>query len=201
MRAVRGFDRPAIQWLFVALACGLVVAGALATLALWRTRGELAALHAERLQARTAVQTLEARVAREAAARESLALELARLRGSAAAVAAPPTLTMLPADTRAAVPPPAAVDAPGAAVAIELRLMLPTGSPMSPGPYHITLRHWSTGEVLWTRADIPPGRVNGRPAAVALITGDLLRPGSYEFLLRTAAVTGAEIASYELSVR
>jgi hypothetical protein len=203
MRAVSGFERPAIQWLFVALAVVLIVLGGAVTLALWRTRADIETLRAANLQARVDQQAIEARLARETAARESLSLELARLRGSAAAVSAPPTLTLQPLRSRGSLPPPATVEAPGAALVIELRLLLPAGGRVHPGPYAIALRDWSGGDVLWTRGRVPQGRVDGRPAVVALMSGDVLRSGAFEITVTAADGSGArvDVAAYEVTVR
>jgi len=52
MRPVRGFDRPALQWLFVVLALVLIVVAAAEGTAVLRARRDIAALRAADLERR-----------------------------------------------------------------------------------------------------------------------------------------------------
>ena len=205
MRRVSGFERPAVQWIFIALAVVLIVLVAGEAVVVRRQRAELNALRADNLNARLERQQLEIRFAREQSAREALSMEVARLRGSAAApAAAPPTLalTLTPLTTRAATPPAPSVEPPSAGEVIDLRLVLPRGAAARAKTCTVTVRRWSTGEVVWTRGGLPLTTVDGRPAVVARTTGDVLAVGSYEILLTATAGAGPsiDIAAYEVSV-
>jgi hypothetical protein len=202
MRPVGGFDRPVLQWLFVALGLALILAAAAEAVGLRRARTQIEALRAADLNRRLERQQLEARVAREQAARESLTLEIARLRGGNAAGGAPtPTLTLTPLKTRGATPPPPTVAVPAPAQAIELRLVL-GAAPQRAKSYAITLRRWSGGEVVWSRGGLEALTVEGKPMVTARITGDVLTAGAYELALtaNTPEGSAADVASYELAV-
>lgn len=204
MRPVRGFDRPALQWLFVALGIVLVGVAAAASAGLWRARAEAGTLRARELDARIERQRLELQMARERSAREALSLEVSRLRGGrGAADLGRRTLTVIPLTTRGAVPPAPSVDAPPPLEVIELRLVLPRTPDRAVKRYAVELRSWSGGETLWARSNLSAATIDGRGTVTARITGDLLAPGAYEFAL--TGMTGEnktiEVASYEVAVR
>lgn len=202
MRPVSGFDRPVLQWLFVALGIALVLAAAAEAIGLRRARAQIEALHAVDLNGRLERHQLETRVAREQAARESLTLEVARLRGGSAVEAATtPTLTLAPLKTRGATPPPPTVAVPAPAQTIELRLVL-DAAPRRVKRYAITLRRWSEGEVVWSRSGLAASTIEGRHIVTARITGDVLTAGAYELALTadTPESPTADVASYELAV-
>lgn len=204
MRPVSGFDRPVLQWLFVVLGTALVLAAAAEAIGLRRARAQIEALHVADLNGRLERQALEMRIAREQSAREALALEVSRLRGTALpAGATVPTLTLSPLKSRGASPPEPTVDAPAAPVAIELRLMLPRAPDRGVKTYTVALRRWSGGEQVWSRGALTGTKIDGRPAVTAPITGDVLTPGAYEILLTAISADGksSEVASYEVAVR
>lgn len=199
MRPVSGFDRPVVQWLFVALGVALVIAAAAEAIGLRRTAAQIEALRAADLNGRIERQQLEARVAREQAARESLSLELARAGGRAVAPALA-TLTLTPLTKRGATPPAPTVAPPAPDQTIELRLVLDAGARGSAKRYAIALRRWSGGEVVWSRGGLSMTTVDGRLMVTARITGDVLTAGSYEIALSAGGSDNADVASYELSV-
>ena len=203
MRPVSGFDRPGLQWLFVALAVVLVGLVAAETVGLRRLRGQVESLHASDLNARVEREQLQARIAREQSAREAFSLEAARLRGGSHAGASQPMLTLSPLTRRGATPPDPTVERPGENQAIQLRLLLPPG-PVSRGSnYTVTARAWSGGETIWSRGGLAASTVDGRAMVTAFITGDVFAPGAYEIALTTLSSDKkvADVAAYEIAVR
>lgn len=205
MRPVSGFERPVVQWLFVALSFLLIV---VAGSAAWTARR--ASVTADSLQAmddaeRIERERLEAQLARERSTREALALELERVRAGAAVEPARmlPTLTLTPLKTRGAQPPAASVSAQHATQVIELRLILPAGVDKTLSKFEVVMRDWSAGTVVWSRGGVTASPVDGQRAATAFITGDILRQGAYELLLGGVDGSGQkqEVAAYEIAVR
>jgi hypothetical protein len=200
MRAVRGFERPILQWIFVALGAALVVAAGGEAVALRRARSTIELLRAADLNARIERQQIEARLAREQSARESFALEVARMRGHATSPSEP-TLTLSPIRVRRATPPDPTVRAPAPAQPIQLRLLLPKGRADAARRYAVALRSWSGGRVVWLRSDLSATTVDGQPAVITRLTGDALTPGAYEIALTdVTADQPAEIAFYEITI-
>jgi hypothetical protein len=199
MRPVSGFERPIVQWIFVALGVVLIVVAAAEAVALRRGRAQAESLRAAQLNERIQREQIEKRLTHEQATREALTLELARVRGGALTPATQPTLTLTPLTRRGAQPPDATVAQPAAAQSIQLRLVLPAGRVASTARYTIALRTWSGGETIWQRSGITGSTVDGKPMVAAFITGDVLSPGAYEVALTSAP--GGEIAAYEVGVR
>ena len=202
MRAVRGFERPAVQWIFLALAFVLIaLVASLATNAR-RSSSIIRDLRARETDDRRTREQLEARLAREQAMREALALELARLRAGGPGLAgssAPPTLTLQPLRARDATPPPPTMDALAPAQVIELRLLLPkTAATSAARVYELTVRDWVTGQTRLARAGVKPSRIDGALAVTAYVPGDVFAAGSYEVILRSGQT---ELATYEIPVR
>lgn len=201
MKAVRGLERPGLQWLFVVLGLLLVALVAGEAVALRRLHATLEGLRAADLNGRLERERLERWVAQEQSARESFALEAARQRGVATA-APEPTLTLAPVTLRRPTPPEPSVAAPPPAQSIQLRLVI-AGKRADPSRrYAASLRSWSGGEVRWCRGDLRAAEVDGRPTVVARVTGDVLAPGPYEILLTDVSAPNApiEAAAYEVSV-
>lgn len=196
MRGVSGLERPAIQWTFVVCGVALIGISTWTGVALVRARRAIEVARAEAQQASLDREQTEASLARERAARESYMLQLGRER-RAAAPAASPTLTLTPVKTRSARGPELAVPSTAAAV-VQLRLVLPPRSALD-RPFAITLRSWTSGEVLWSRASLRAGDANGKPAVVANLASDVLTPGPYELLL-TSGTPPSEVAAYEVSI-
>lgn len=205
MRPVHGFDRPALQWLFVALAIVLI---AVAATAAWHARRSAAA--AARLEdvdghARLENQRLDAQLARERSTREALALELSRLRagGEAELPRTMPTLTLTPSTDRGATPPAATVTAQHGTQVVELRLVLPPRSDKPYTRFEAVLREWTGGDTLWLRGGLVAATIDSRPTVTALITGDVLRAGAYEVIVSGISREGSkdEVATYEFSVK
>jgi hypothetical protein len=202
MRPVRGFDRPVLQWAFVAIGLLLVAVAAGEAVGLRRAQSMIAALRAADLNARSERQQLDTRLAREQAARESFALELGRVRGASAASTPEPTLTLAPLSVRRATPPEATVAIPGPAQSIVLRLLLPGGRVPSPKRYAVALRTWTKGDIVWSRSDLQTASVEGKAAVTARLTGDVLAAGAYEVRLTDVTQDGVpvDVAFYELAV-
>ena len=201
MRPVSGFDRPAVQWLFMVLGIALIGVAGGETLVLLRARAEIRSLRAESLNDRSAREQLEARAAREQSARESLSLELARQRGATAAVTQP-TLTLAPLRKRGAQPPDPTVTKPADSQAIQLRLVLPTSPEPPDARYSIVVRTWTGGATVWSREGVTMSTVDHKRMVTAFITGDVFTPGAYEIALtRHAGETTAEVSSYEVGIR
>jgi hypothetical protein len=201
MRPVSGFERPFVQWIFVALGVVLVAAAAGEAVGLLRARAQIANLRAANLNDRVQQEQLAQRLTREQATREALALELARARTGASTTGGPATLTLTPLTHRGVQPPAASVSQPPAAEPIQLRLLLPAGRAMPSTRYSITVRTWSGGEMIWQRAGLVATTVDGQPMIAAFITGDVLATGAYEVILNTAGDRAVEIATYEIGVR
>jgi hypothetical protein len=204
VRPIRGFDRPLLQWFFVALGIALIAIVAAESIALRRARIEREDLRRTALDARVEREQTEFRLAHEQSAREALSLEVGRLRGGRGQASAPqPTLTLTASTKKGALPPSATVDPPPAAETIELRLMLPRPHGIDVRTFAVALRSWSGGETLWSRSGLTASPLDGREAVTARITGDVLAPGAYEIALTgvTTDHTSVEIASYEVAVR
>jgi hypothetical protein len=201
MRPVKGFEQPVLQWMFVAAGAALVVVAAGEAVALRRMHGAVEVLRAADLNARVERQQLELRLTREQAARESFAL--AAQRGSdRAADARESTLTLSAITVRRPTPADPTVLAPLPEQSIVLRLILPGGRADSGRRYAVALRGWSGGRVLWSRSDLRASAIEGKAAVTARITGDILRPGAYEFALTevTTEDTPADLAFYEVTI-
>lgn len=202
MRPVSGFDRPGLQWLFVALGVVLMSVAAAEGVALLRLRGQIETLRASDLNSRIELDGLRAQTAREQATREALTLELARQRSSGDAVRQP-TLTLSPLIKRGAQPPDPTVAKPADHQSIQLRLVLPARSEATDARYSIAIRTWSGGETVWSRGGLITTTVDGKRMVAAFITGDVFAPGAYEIALTrmTGASAAVDVASYEVAVR
>jgi hypothetical protein len=201
MRQVSGFERPMVQWLFVALGVVLVAVAASEAVALRRARAEVETVRAADLSSRIEADRLREQLSREQAARESFSLELARQRG-AAAPATQPTLTLSPLTSRGAQPPDPTVVKPADTQLIQLRLILPPSAKSDSAHYRIAIRTWSGGDAVWSRSGLTMSTVENRRMVTAFITGDVLAPGAYEIALATdGADKSAEVAAYEVGVR
>ncbi len=202
MRPVSGLERPGLQWLFVALGIVLVLVAVGEGAALLRARTEIASLRAADLNARLEFDKLSAQAARDRAAREAVALQLARQHGTGAPVTQP-TLTLSPLIKRGAEPPDPTVAKPADHQAIQLRLLLPGRTETRDARYSIAIRTWSGGDTVWSRSALTAATVDDKRMVTALITGDVFAPGAYEIAL-TRVVGGAspaEVASYEVAIR
>jgi hypothetical protein len=195
VRPISGFDRPAIQWLFAFCGVALIATCVATGVAVVRMRRTVEESRREAAQARNDRQQVEASLARERSTREALRLELGRER-TAAAPQLPPTLTLEPVKGRSPRGPEIAVPQTTAPV-VELRLLLPPGTP--DGPFTVTTRSWSTGVVAWVRAGLSAGVADRRPAIVIPITSDVLAPGPYEIVL-SAGLPSKDVTTYEYSV-
>ena len=194
MRPISGFDRPAVQWIFALCGIALIAACAATGVALVRMRRTAEEARRAALQAQIDRDQVEAGLARERSTRESLTLQLGKER-SAARVPTP-TLTLSPVTAKSTRGPEIAVPQTDSPV-VELRLLLPRGAPA--GPFTVTARSWTTGEVAWVRAGLTAGVADRRPAIVIPITSDVLAPGPYEFVL-TAGAPPKPIVTYEVAV-
>jgi hypothetical protein len=201
MRSVSGFERPALQWLFVGIALVLIGVAAAEGVALMRLRAQVAAARAAELNSRIELDQSRAQTAREQASREALTLELARQRGSGAPPTQP-TLTLSPSITRSAQPPEATVAKPAENQSIQLRLVLPAHTESADARYTIVIRTWSGGEMIWSRGNLGASTVDKKGMVTAFISGDVFAPGAYEVVLTRAAGSGgpADVASYEIAV-
>lgn len=201
MRQVSGFERPVVQWLFVASSVVLIGVAASEAVALRRARTQIDSLRAADLNARIEQERLQAQVAREQAARESLTLQMARQRGTGAPVVQP-TLTLSPLTRRGAQPPEPTVVKPAENQVIQLRLLLPTSARSDVPRYRIAVRLWSGGDAVWSRGGLTMSTVDRQRMVTAFISGDVLSPGAYEVALMTdAADKSADVAAYEVGVR
>jgi hypothetical protein len=205
MRPISGFERPLVQWLFVALSIILV---ATAGGAAWVARHANVAADAARAaeeSGRLERQQLDAQLARERSSREALALEVARQRESGIEPArVMPTLTLTPLATRGATPPAAtakSATAQDATQLIELRLVLPAEAPNR--RFDIVLRDWSSGDVVWSRSGLASSRIDRQLMVTAFVAGDVFRPGAYELLVTAANAAGQkeEVAAYEIAFK
>jgi hypothetical protein len=203
MRPVSGFDRPGLQWLFIALGIVLVIVAVIEAVGLRRLRHENATLRAADRDGRIERQELQAKAAREQSAREALSLQIARLRGGTRAGVSGPTLTLSPLLKRGPSPPEPTVELPSESQPIQLRLLLPRGQSASAATYVVVVRTWSGGEMVWSRGGVRASTVEGQPMVTAFITGDVFAPGVYEVTLATRAPDGKEsdVAAYEVAVR
>jgi hypothetical protein len=201
MRPVSGFERAGLQWLFVGLGIVLIVVAALEGAALVRARTQIATLRAADLDARIELDKLSAQAARDQAARESLALQLARQRGAGAAVTHP-TLTLSPLNKRGAQPPDPTVAKPADHQSIQLRLRLPARAEPPEARYTIVIRTWSGGDVVWSRGGLTATTLDDTRMVPAFITGDVFAPGAYEIALTRTAGGGnpTDVASYEIAI-
>jgi hypothetical protein len=202
MRPVSGFDRPALQWLFVILGAVLVVVAVMEAVGLRRLRNEIAVVRASELNARREREQIERREAHERSGREALSLEIARLRGAARPGASPPTLTLSPLTARGATPPAPSVDKIPESQSVQLRLLLPAGRAAQVANYAIVVRSWSGGDTIWSRGGLRASRVDERPMVTAFITGDVFQPGAYEVALTSMSPDGKgiDVAAYEVAV-
>lgn len=191
-----GLERPGIQWTFVVCGVALIGISTWTGVALVRARRAIAVARAEAQQAGLDREQTEASLARERAARESFMLQLGRER-QAAALPSTPTLTLTPVKTRSGRGPELAVPSTLAPV-VQLRLVLPPRTSLD-RPFAITLRSWTSGEVLWSRGSLRAGEANGKPAVIANLASDVLAPGPYELLL-TTGTPPSEVAVYEVSI-
>ena len=207
VQPLKGFEKPLLQWAVVAASVVLVVLLASATLSLRRAQNELRAAGEAQRACEGDLRAVEEQLSKERAAREAFSLELARVRAqqgsSATAIADVPTLTLVPPADRKPVPPAPALAAPEPALSIQLRLLLPPNVNLKQREFQIAARDWSTGRELWSTAHAASGMVDGRRAAIAHVTGEMLKPGSYELVITASGDSGTApepIASYELTV-
>jgi hypothetical protein len=200
MRQVSGFERPGVQWLFVALGLVLIGVAASEAVALRRAHTQIEGLRAADLNARIEQVRLQAQVAREQSARESLSLQLARHAGTGTP-AVQPTLTLSPLVKRGAQPPDSTVVKPADNQLIQLRLLLPAAAKAEAPQYRIAVRLWSGGDAVWSRGGLTISTVENTRMVTAFISGDVLSPGAYEIALTTdAADKSTDVAAYELGV-
>lgn len=202
MRPVRGFERPALQWLFVILGGLLMVIAAMEAVGLRRLRSDIATLRASDLSARIEREEMHTREAQLRSAREALSLEVARLRGGAQAGASYPTLTLAPLTKRGAAPPAPTVDKIPESQPVQLRLLLPAGRTAAPANYAIVVRTWWGGETIWSRGALRGSTIDARPMVAAFVTGDVFPPGAYEIALTTVSPEGKgiDVAAYEIAI-
>ena len=201
MRPVPGFDRPLLQWIFVALGVALVAIATLEAIGLRRSRAAVEQLRVATLNGRLEREQLERRLSREQSARESFALEVDRLRGSVAPPHGEPTLTLTPLTARRPTPPDGTVTAPAPLQSIQLRLLLPERRLNPSSRYSVAVRSWSSGVGIWSRGELAPSAVDGRAAVVCRVSGDVLAPGAYEIAVsETTAGSSHEVAFYEVGV-
>jgi hypothetical protein len=202
MRPVSGFERPSLQWLFVALGAALVVIAAAEAVGLRRARGQMDALRVADLNARIERQQLEARSARDQAAREALSMEMGRLRAGQPR-ASQPTLTLSPLIERGARPPDATVERPAENQVIQLRLLLPPGRAAHASSYTVSVRTWAGGDIIWSRGGLALSTGDNRPMVTAFVTGDVFASGAYEIALTGVGPDNkpVDVAAYEIAVR
>ena len=201
MRAIRGFDRPALQWTFVAIAIILIALAASLAVAVRRLSGTVRELRAAQLQDRVDRERLQGQLAREQSTREALTLELGRVRAGLAGGDAhrdAPTLTLQPLHRREAAPPAPTMDAPPPARTIELRLVLPRHADPKLAPFDLSVRDWVTGQARLARGGLKASPLGGGHAVTAYVPGDVFASGSHEVILRSGQ---SEIATYEITVR
>jgi hypothetical protein len=207
VRPVKGFERPLLQWMVVA-GCVLLVAMLVsATLSVRRTTAQVGELLESQRVCRSEQDALHAQLAKERAAREAFSLELARVRAQQGSEdtkpAETPSLTLVPPKDRGAVPPGESLVAPERGQTIQLRLLLPPKVAVKNGAFQVAARDWSTGLAMWSTAAATTDTVDGRRAVVAHVTGEMLRPGSYEVTVTGAGSAGEApepIAIYEVTV-
>lgn len=205
MRPVSGFERPIVQWLFVALSIVLIVLAGGAAWVARQAKTSSDTLQASNDGARIERERLDAQLARERSSREALTLELERVRAGAA-IETPrvlPTLTLTPLKARGPKPPEPSVAAQHMTQVIEVRLMLPPQAGKPPATFEVVMRDWSNGALIWSRGGLQASAVDGQRAVTAFITGDVLRPGVYELLLSGGDPAGqrTDVAAYEIAVK
>ncbi|HEX5475691.1 MAG TPA: hypothetical protein VFX12_13610 [Vicinamibacterales bacterium] len=196
MRGVSGFDRPAVQWTFVAVGIGLIAVAVWAGVALRRGQRTIQAMRAEVLQAQVDRDQIDAALQRERATREALRLQLGRER-TAVEDLATPTLTLSPV-ARPSPNGPELTVPPTSAPVVDLRLLLPPHAPQ--GTFTVRLRSWTGGDVLWLRAGLRQGTADNRPAVIAPLATDVFVPGTYEIRLTTGGATPTDVAVYEVAI-
>jgi hypothetical protein len=207
---MRGFERPRVQWMVIGL-CGVLTVMLTAATVRMRTLQDLLRKADQVIGVNEKQrQTLERDLAREQSAREALAVELARVRsGSASTAGGGPgagtrsTLTVDPLVKRSGSPPEKNIDAQTPDTIVELRLLLPEKTRTGLKELQITARDWSTGSVRWSIATVRIASATGRRAALAYVTGEMLAPGAYEFVLAPVGEGGPQpdpIAAYELGI-
>ena len=206
---MRGFERPRVQWMVIGL-CALLTTLLVAATVRLRTLQDLLR-KADQVMSMNEKeqQTLERDLARERSAREALALELGRVRsgsaagGGGAGAGTPSTLTLDPLVKRSGSPPEVNINAPTADMVVELRLLLPDKARTDLKELQITARDWSTGTVRWSIGSVRLSSAEGRRAALAYVTGEMLAPGAYEFVLAPVGEGGPQpdpVAAYELGI-
>jgi hypothetical protein len=209
MRGVRGFEKPGIQWTVIALGIALTILLVTATARirtlqdLLRRTDQVMSTEGKRRE------TLERDLARERSTREAFALELARVRngagpaGSGPAAAGPPTLTLDPVRERSGSPPAVNIDSPPLDTVVELRLLLPDKASSELKQLNLTARDWTTGAVRWSLGGVRVATADGRRAAVAHVSGEMVAAGVFEFVLAPVGDGGPQpesVAAYELGV-
>jgi hypothetical protein len=203
MRPLSGFERPLIQWLFVALSVVLIATAGGAAWMAGRARAATQQARAAEESGRFERQQLDAQLARERSAREALALELTRQRQSGAErTAVIPTLTLTPLAVRGTTPPEPSATAQHATQVIELRLVLPSSGKRYTG-FDVALRDWSTGLVVWSRGGLKAATIDGQSVMTTYVTGEMFRPGAYEVLVSGQMPEGKkeDVASYEITFK
>jgi hypothetical protein len=209
VRRVRGFEKPGIQWTVIALGIALMILLVAATVRI-RTLQDLLR-RADQVMSTEGKrrETLERDLARERSTREALALELARVRSGAAcggsgdAAAGPPTLTLDPVRERSGSPPAVNIDSADPDTVVELRLLLPDTASSELKQLNLTARDWTTGAVRWSLGAVRVATADGRRAAVAQVSGEMIAPGVFEFVLAPVGEGGPQpeaVAAYELAV-
>jgi hypothetical protein len=201
MRPVSGFERPGLQWLFIVFGVVLIAVAATEAVALRRARSELTSLRTADLNERVELDRVHAEAARERAAREAFALQLARERRGSAAPAQP-TLTLSPLVKRGAQPPDPTVGKPADEESIQLRLLLPRAKEPAGARYTIVIRRWSGGDTVWSRSGLAFTTIDNTPMVASFITGDVFVPGPYEIALtRGSGEKAVDVAAYEVAIR
>ena len=203
MRPISGFERPVLQWLFVALSVILIAVAARAAWVARRAIADAAFARSTEAGGRLERQRLDAQLARERSAREALTLDLARTRdGNAESARLMPTLTLEPLTTRGASPPEPTVSTQHATQVIELRLVLPAAA-RPHTRFEVVLREWTTGRLVWSRGGLSPSTVGRQSMLATFVTGDLFRPGAYEVLVSGVGSDGQTtgIASYDVAFK
>lgn len=203
MRPISGFERPLIQWLFVALSIVLIATVGGAAWVARRANAAADLARAAEQNGRFERQQLDAQLARERSSREALSLQLTRQRESGAEpTGVMPTLTLTPLTVRGATPPEPSVTAQHATQVIELRLVLPSSARRYTA-FDIALRDWSTGHDVWSRGGLIATTIDRQSMVTTYVTGELFRPGAHELLLSAQTPQGKreEVASYEITFK
>jgi hypothetical protein len=203
MRPLSGFERPLIQWLFVALSIVLIATAGGAAWMAGRARAATQQARAAEESGRFERQQLDAQLARERSAREALSLELTRQRQPGSErTRVIPTLTLTPLTVRGATPPEPSATAQHPTQVIELRLVLPTSGKRHTG-FDVALRGWSTGRVVWSRGGLQATTIDRQSMVTTYVTGELFRPGAYEVLVSGQTPEGKkeDVASYEITFK